>query len=227
MYVTNLKLIKSLIERKHFQEKQYKIEEFEINETKFISTIFLIKKGCLAINKINDRGEVLFLKLLKEHQSYGGQFCPKGKKYCSYLKTLVDKTIVYEFSMDVIFKMINEDYNYQKDLFQLWSEQYSIIEQRNKLLKIKSISLRFIVFLCTLNKLVGKDYNEKGDRIIEKILSQEEISRYICTNRASISYVVSHLKEKSLIDCNGQRIILKKEFFNCYNNVLKIKKIKL
>jgi len=128
----------------------------------------------------------------------------KGEKF--FLKLLVED---------------QSDYKYQKDLFFLWNEQYLYVERRIRLLKIKSIPLRLVAFLHYLNIQMGEDYAIKGDRILGKIISQEEISDYIRANRISVNYAISYLKKRFMIDFFGKKIILKKGFFEyCRSTIL-------
>jgi len=221
MNSASLRLIESLKNNNNYKENVYDIEEFRIKNEKYANSMFLISKGHIAIHKINDKGEKFFLKLLVEDQTYGGHLCLGNKEDFAYVKVLTEKTIIYEFSMVVIRKMIVSDYKYQKDLFFLWNEQYLYVERRIRLLKIKSIPLRLVAFLHYLNIQMGEDYAIKGDRILGKIISQEEISDYIRANRISVNYAISYLKKRFMIDFFGKKIILKKGFFEyCRSTIL-------
>lgn len=216
----NLTLLQSLKKDNHYIKKTYDIEEFEIKNERYSKSVFYIQRGCVTVYKINDKGEKQFIILLTKNQTYGGHFCSDSQKECSYVKILMDNTVVYEFPMAAINNLIKGNYYYQKDLFQLWNEQYSIFEKRSKLLKIRSVPLRLRVFLYDLNEQIGEKYNESGDRVMKKIFSQDEISHYIGTNRITVNSIVTYLKSNQLIDCCDGKIILRKAFFDyCKNNI--------
>lgn len=218
MLIPNLKLIKMLVEKNYYKEKIYGIEEFEISDSKLASSFFLIKKGHISINEISEKGENLILRLVSEGQTYGGVYFLKSKNF-SYIKALAEETIIYEFSMETILKIIQTDYCYQKDLFKAWYNQHAILENRNELLKLKSVSSRLIGLLFRFNNQIGCDFNTIGDRIIVTPLNQEEISNFIRTNRMSVHSILRKLKDDLLIDYFKDRIILKKSFFYRYSKV--------
>lgn len=215
-------LLEILIEKKTYRKTIYTKNEIILNNIRLSKKIYHIEKGTVKITHITKEGEELILFLLVENQVFGAVMCGDYHP-CITSKSISKKTIIYEFDFCSIEEVIKNNMNIHKKYLFLLRDGYSELENRIRILSIRSAEQRLVNTLLEFHQKFEKKTDRSENIIIDSPINQDELATYIRTSRVTTNNIISLLKKKLLIDYNKKHIILRKEFFNYYNVSLKEK----
>lgn len=212
----NFELLNMLIKTGKYQSSTYYQNEI-ITSTKYRSNkIYLIKDGVIKIGCFSEEGEEIILILLTKNQVFGTNSI--FKDYCSYYiyESLSEKTIVYEFDINIIQKTIENNQNFYKDFLLILGEEYSELENRIRILQIRSAELRLIKVLFEFKEKFECPSLNSEKIIINSPFNQNELSHYIRVSRVTTNKIINKMINNFLLEYRNKVIILKKSFFDNY-----------
>jgi CRP-like cAMP-binding protein len=190
--------MKSYIEQKHTiickKSQQFIIEGAPVHG------LYFIYKGKVKIVKTGINGREQIVRLTKNGDAVGFRGFGTSKKYLIGASVLED-TILCNFSTEVLMKMLNNIPEFTLDLMLFYAEELN--KSENDVRKIAHMSVRERV-IDTLLYLLRKFGQSNGYLDVE--LSRKEISDFAGTTEEQVIRVISSLKKESLIKAKGKQL---------------------
>ncbi|WP_271767703.1 Crp/Fnr family transcriptional regulator [Aquimarina algiphila] len=178
--------------------------------------IYLIKNGIVKISSITEHGEEIILVILTTGEVFGASLIFENPHLNYICESINEETILYEFDMACIQKIIKKNCNINQDFLHIIGTQYFELERRIKILTDSSAEQRLINVLIEFkNKFENLSDNEENI-IIHLPINQDELSNYIRTTRVTTNKIINKLKNNFLIEYHQKTITLKKDFFKYY-----------
>ncbi|WP_108866413.1 Crp/Fnr family transcriptional regulator [Aquimarina aquimarini] len=212
----NLDIITVLINEKKY--KTYSDNKTICLKQKNFNKIYLVKIGIVKINMITDQGQHIIISLQTKNEIIGACLTVKYDNYPSYLIVpIAKKTILFEFDITDVYKLINQKSIFKKSLLSIINWQHSKLEKRIQLLQIQSTEQRFIKSLIEFKEKFRNSFDHSKKNIeINSPLNQNEFATYIRTTRINMNIIVNTMKKEKLINYKYKNIILKEKFIDLY-----------
>ncbi|WP_103068361.1 Crp/Fnr family transcriptional regulator [Aquimarina sediminis] len=218
MRTISLELFNILINNGMYKYCTYNQNEFITHKENLFNNMYFIVNGIVKVSCTHQNGQELILVVLNQNQIFGGIGVLQNSSSNYSFESVDEKTTIQTFSMNSIYENIKKNQDLEKDLFQIWREKHNILEERIRILNIKSTASRLIEVLVEFKEKFGYLCPKTDNIIINSPLDQGELANYIRTSRVSVNNIIQKLKCESLIDYQNQKIVLKKDFFNYYGS---------
>ncbi|WP_103864201.1 Crp/Fnr family transcriptional regulator [Aquimarina sp. I32.4] len=215
----SLELLNILKSNGAYKSTSYTKNEAIIHKGDIATHLYVIINGSVKISCLHRNGQEVILVLLNQNQTFGGNGAFHDLDTNYIFKSVIETTVIEIYCMDDIYEMIKKNHNLQRELFRIWGEKYTMLEQRIRVLNIKSTLLRFIEVLMEFKEKFGYSCPDTNEIIINSPLDQEGIANYIRTTRVSVNTIIHQLKYASLIEYEKQKIVLKNDFFEHYKSI--------
>ncbi len=210
------KLFDILLKSKKHKCNSYSEKEIISDSEYDYKKVYLIKSGVVKISSLTEQGEKCILILLTLGQVFGANLILERYHENYIFESLNDQTVLYEFDIGHVKKVIKKHPKIQNDLLLILGEQYLEMQKRINTLSNNSAEQRLINALKEFKDKFGYSLDHEENVIIHMPLNQDEISNYIRTTRVTTNKLFNKLKNMLLIEYRQKSITLKKEFFEHY-----------
>lgn len=207
-----MELFNVLITKGSYKSSTYSENEIINNKERASNKLYFIKEGAVKISLLTEKGEEIIPVLLNKSQIFGVNAL-FGDRYSSFTsESINNNTTIYMFDINTIYEMVTEDSNLQNDLLHILKEEYNEIENRIRVLIIRSAYQRLVQVLIELKDKFGYQCPYTNNVIINSPFNQDDLANYMRISRVTANNIINKLKEKSLLQYRKKQIILTKRF---------------
>lgn len=180
----------------------YQKDSIIYNQNQICNTLDIVLKGTISIQRIDEKGNVLTVSEFNEKESLGGNLIFANKNI--YPMTVVAKTNakVLHLKKGLVLELCKSSNNFQKQFITSISNKTTIISDKLKSVKMKTIRQNIIEFL------ISENYNQKTLKV-NLNMTKKEWAEKLGVQRPSLSRELMKMKKEGLIDYDKDYILVK------------------
>lgn len=190
-----------------FKNKTYRIEEYKKNsiihlQNEKCSTLDIILKGIVVVQKIDVNGNILTISTFTTGDVIGGNLI--FSRNFAYPMTILSKSqcTVLHVDKDLILELCQKNKTFLIKFLESISDKTLILTD-----KIKSISLKTIR-QCIVEFLTYEYYHQKSN-VIKLEMTKKELSERIGIQRPSLSRELNKMRQDGLVEYDRNFITIK------------------
>lgn len=190
-----------------FHSKNYEIKEYKKNKVIYLqnqkcTTLDIILKGSIIVQKIDTNGNVLTISTFTTGDVLGGNLLFANTNI--YPMTVASKSscIILHINKDLILELCQRNTNFLIEFIKSISDKTIILTN-----KIKSISMKTIR-QCILDFLTYEYYIQKTSKITLPV-SKKELAERIGVQRPSLLRELNKMRRDGLIEYDAHSITIK------------------
>lgn len=193
-----------------FSEIDYKIIDYISGETVFTefdfnSSMGILLKGIVEVQKIHYSGRIIILNRMSRGELLGISALFNNKNYYPVRIVAKNDCKILFISEEELLKIFDKDSTILRSYLSFISDRIYFLNKRIESFTHESIHERILCFLES-----EKERQNNGDEIILKY-SKQELSEYLCISRASLYRVLKDLTEDGYIKWDKNKIIYLKK----------------
>ncbi len=170
------------------------------------SRIYLLKKGNLKIVQIDSDGNELIIDLIQQGDLFGELSLGGGSTQNEYAQVLTDRVILCSFNVSDFERLLTEYPSLAISYTKIVGWQLKRLKNNYRNLFFKNTRERLILFLKDWAIREGK---ANGDSVIlTNFLTQQDISKIICSSRQTTTQLFNEWEQKGLIHYTRKEIII-------------------
>ena len=180
----------------------YQKDSIIYNQNQTCNTLDIILKGTVSVQRIDEKGNVLTVSEFNEKGSLGGNLIFANKNI--YPMTVVAKinAKILHMKKDLVLELCKSNNNFQKQFITSISNKTTIISDKLKSVKMKTIRQNIIEFL------ISENYNQKTLKV-NLNMTKKEWAEKLGVQRPSLSRELMKMKKEGLIDYDKDSILIK------------------
>ncbi|NMB26709.1 MAG: Crp/Fnr family transcriptional regulator [Tissierellia bacterium] len=180
----------------------YQKDSIIYNQNQTCNTLDIILKGTVSVQRIDEKGNVLTVSEFNEKESLGGNLIFANKNI--YPMTVVAKinAKILHMKKDLVLELCKSNNNFQKQFITSISNKTTIISDKLKSVKMKTIRQNIIEFL------ISENYNQKTLKV-NLNMTKKEWAEKLGVQRPSLSRELMKMKKEGLIDYDKDSILIK------------------
>ena len=180
--------------------------EIVVAEGDLCSSIGVIEKGRIAMQKYTTSGDFATISLLKSGDFFGEDLIFGTQNYYAFTFEAMSATEVLFVNKDVLSALMNQSSIVKANFLRILSDRVSTQNKRIALLAQKSIRHKIAFYLMEL-----KTEQESTGQDIDSVrlpVSKEVIAKLLAMPRPSFSRELIHMQKDGLIEVSGRDIKL-------------------
>lgn len=191
---------------KLFSVDKYKISLYKKNsmihfESEKCTTLDVVLKGKLIVQKIDTNGNVLTVSEFSQSEILGGNLLyAKSPFYPMTIIAKVDTTILH-INKSLVLNFCQANKNFLINYLQEISDKTLILTSKLKSIHMKSIRESIIDFL-------RYEYHLKKSNVIKLNMTKKELAEKIGIQRTSLSRELNKMKNEGLVEFNKDSITI-------------------
>lgn len=189
-----------------FEPKKYEIKKYNKNSIIYLqnekcNTFDIILEGNVAVQKIDEDGNVLTITTLSPGDIMGGNLTfSKNNEYPMTIISTADSKVLH-IKKDLIIELCQSNKEFLIEFFQGLSDKTLILTDKIKLISIKSIRDKIYEFLNY------ESYIQQSNTI-KLTITKKELSEKLGIQRPSFFRELSKMKKEGLIDYDSKTITI-------------------
>ncbi|WP_352419170.1 Crp/Fnr family transcriptional regulator [Proteiniborus sp.] len=191
---------------KFFESNKYKIKSYNKNSIIYLqnercSTVDVILEGSVAVQKIDENGDVLTITTLSTGDIMGGNlvFSQNNQYPMTIIATANCKVI--HIKKVLIIELCQRNKEFLVEFFQCLSDKTLILTDKIKFISIKSIRDKIYEFL-------NYEHYIQQSTTIKLNISKKELAEKLGIQRPSFFRELSKMKKEGLIDYDSKTITI-------------------
>lgn len=191
-----------LFKKQNYEIKEYKKSNIIYMQNEKCSTLDIIIKGNIIVQKIDSNGNVLTISSFGAGEVIGGNLLFTHNN--AYPMSIVSKssTIILHVKKELVLELCQRNKDFLVMFLQSISDKTLILTD-----KIKSITMKTIR-QCIIDFLTYEYYIQKNQRIVLRI-SKKELAERIGVQRPSLLRELSKMRTDGLIEYDSRSITIK------------------
>ena len=192
---------------KTFSSLKFEVKEFKkgqvIHMQKDIcSTMDIILKGKVSVQKIDENGKVLTVNVFSTSDILGANIIFSSRD--CYPMTVVSKTSVILLSMhkELVLELCQNNESFMISLMTVISNKASMLTDTINLISLKSIRQCIIIYL-------KYQYNIQKNTVIKPNISKKDFAERLGIQRSSLNRELNKMKKDGLLEYDARTITLK------------------
>jgi len=193
--------IEKILSHVRYYEKSYSKGEVIANEEEKCSSIGLIIKGMIQIERLYSNGKSITLQRLKAGDVFGEAlvFSSTGN-YPATVESVENTTIIF-INKDEILKLCLKEPEILENFMTLLSDKVFMLNAKIKSISFKSLKQRVINYIIEKSRV-------QNSLTIKLKESKETIAAYLGIPRPSLSRELIKLREDNLISFSRDEIVI-------------------
>lgn len=191
---------------KFFEPKKYEIKKYNKNSIIYLQnerceTVDVILEGNVAIQKIDESGDILTITTLSTGDVMGGNLVfSRNNQYPMTVIATANCKVVH-IKKDLIIELCQNNKDFLVRFFQCLSDKALILTDKIKLISIKSIRDKIFEFL-------NYEHYIQQSTTIKLNISKKELAEKLGIQRPSFFRELSKMKKEGLIDYDSKTITI-------------------
>lgn len=189
-----------------FESRKYEIKNYNKNSIIYLqnekcNTIDIILEGSVAVQKIDESGDVLTITTLSSGDIMGGNLAfSQNNEYPMTVITTANSKVLH-IKRDLIIELCQNSKEFLVEFFQCLSDKTLILTDKIKFISIKSIRDKIYEFL-------NYEYYIQQSTTIKLNISKKELAEKLGIQRPSFFRELSKMKKEGLIDYDSKTIAI-------------------
>ncbi|WP_461206144.1 Crp/Fnr family transcriptional regulator [Clostridium sp. DL1XJH146] len=185
----------------YYQIKSYKKNALIRLEGEHSTTLDIILKGTIIVQKIDEKGNVLTIADFKKGDDFGGNLI--FSNYPIYPMSIIAKenVILLHLKKELILNLCSDNKDFLVLFLNNISNKSAILSQKIKSISLKSIRESIIDFL-------KYEYNIQNSSVIKLELSKKELAEKMGIQRTSLSRELNKMRKNGMIKYDAHNIEL-------------------
>jgi CRP-like cAMP-binding protein len=180
---------------------QYKKDNIIYFESELCTSLDIILKGELIIQKIDEKGNVLTIAEFRVGDNIGGNLL-FSKPHCYPMSVLSKSdTEILHINKDFVLNLCQIDQNFLIEFLTCISDKTSILTNKIKSISMKSIKESIIEFL-------NYEYYSQKNQKIQLHMTKKELAEKLGIQRTSLSRELNKMKKDGLVDYDASSITI-------------------
>lgn len=212
--ISNINLFKGFTKEELiqvFNTCKYSIRNYEKDQVIHLQkenccNIDIIIKGQVSVQKIDENGNVLTIKVFSDGDIIGENLIFSSRSYYPMTITSMSKVTVLHIQKESILELCEKNTDFMLNLITAISDKTIILTD-----KINSITLKSIR-QCIIDFLENEYYIQKSS-VIKLNLSKKDLAERLGIQRTSLSRELNKMRKNGLLEFDAQTITLKKLVF--------------
>lgn len=191
---------------KFFESNKYKIKSYNKNSIIYLqnercSTVDVILEGSVAVQKIDENGDVLTITTLSTGDIMGGNLVfSQNNQYPMTIIATANCKVVH-IKKVLIIELCQRNKEFLVEFFQCLSDKTLILTDKIKFISIKSIRDKIYEFL-------NYEHYIQQSTTIKLNISKKELAEKLGIQRPSFFRELSKMKKEGLIDYDSKTITI-------------------
>lgn len=188
----------------YFQSNKFEIKNYNKNSIIYLqnekcNTVDVILKGDIAIQRIDESGDVLTITSLSSGDIMGGNLAFSENNQYPMTIIATSSSKVLHIKKELIIELCQSNKEFLVQFFQCLSDKTLILIDKIKFISIKSIRDKIIEFL-------NYEYYIQKNTTIKLNITKKELSERLGIQRPSFFRELSKMKKEGLIDYDSKNI---------------------
>ncbi|SHH52008.1 Crp/Fnr family transcriptional regulator [Clostridium grantii] len=190
-----------LFKTNQYTLSQYKKDNIIYFESELCTSLDIILKGELIIQKIDEKGNVLTIAEFRVGDNIGGNLL-FSKPHCYPMSVLSKSaTEILHINKDFVLNLCQIDQNFLIEFLTCISDKTSILTNKIKSISMKSIKESIIEFL-------NYEYYSQKNEKIQLHMTKKELAEKLGIQRTSLSRELNKMKKDGLVDYDASSITI-------------------
>lgn len=208
--ITQIPIFRSLEkdELKHFLScSQYELKEYGKGQIIYLkydkcNTMDIILEGKIAIQRIDENGNILTIKIFSSGDMIGANLVFSGRNEYPMTVTSLTRSTILHLQKQLVLEICKENELFLNILLKEISNKTLILTDKINEIIMKSIRQRIVDFL-------DYEFHQQGSNIIRLSTTKKELAESLGVQRASLSRELNKMKRNGLIDYDVKSITIK------------------
>lgn len=190
-----------------FNETNHKIKEYKKNsvvhfESEKCTTLDIILKGNVVVQRINEEGNILTITEFNAGNDIGGNLLFGENN--TYPMSIISKTdtIFIHIDMNFVLELCQSSKNFLVEFLKCISEKAFILSSKINAITLKTLRESIIDFL-------NYEYYSKDTTKIKLNMSKKELAERLGVQRTSLSRELNKMRKDNLIEFDANYITIK------------------
>lgn len=197
----------------HFLSRsQHELKEYGKGQIIYLkydkcNTMDIILEGKMAIQSIDENGNILTIKIFSSGDMIGANLIFSGRKEYPMTVTSLTRSTILHMQKQLVLEICKENELFMNCLLKEISNKTLILTDKLNELTMKSIRQRVVNFL-------DYEFHQQGSNIIRLNTTKKELAESLGIQRASLSRELNKMKRTGLIDYDVKTITIKNIHFS-------------
>lgn len=176
------------------------------------NTMDIILEGKIAIQSIDENGNILTIKIFSNRDVIGANLVFSGRNEYPMTATSLTRSTILHLPKQLVLEICKGNELFMNSLLKEISNKTLILTDKINEIIMKSIRQRIVDFL-------DYEFHQQGSKTIRLRTTKKELAERLGIQRASLSRELSKMKRNGLIDYDVKSITIKNMPFIKNSNV--------
>lgn len=189
-----------------FKDEYYKVQNYEKNSVIYLqnqicNTIDILLDGEVAIQKIDENGDILTIATFDSGDIMGGSLAFSKNNQYPMTVIATSKSTLLHIKKELILDLCQNNRKFLTKFLESLSDKALILTNKIRFISMKSIRDKIIEFLTY-------EYHIQGSTTIKLNISKKELAERFGVQRPSLFRELRKMKEENLIDYDHKYITI-------------------
>jgi len=185
-----------------YEIKEYGPEQIIHLQNEICHTLDIILKGKVAVQNIDENGNVLTINVYSARDSIGANLIYSSRNYYSMTVLAASRITILHLQRELILELCQSNVNFMVSLMKIISDRTIILTD-----KIHAISLKTIR-QCIIDYL-KYEYHRQKSNIIKLNISKKDLAESLGIQRSSLSRELNKMRKDGLLEYDARTVTLK------------------